>query len=130
MPIREAGQSGHQPTPGEAWCAAQRQPAPGAASGQSCRRVGDRLDGPADRRRIGGARRAQFKFAAAAAKQLDAEPILQILYRMADRAGGDVELLGGVFEAAVPSGGLEHAHRAQRRKLEAHSCTLCGGYRL
>ncbi len=127
MPVGEAGQSRHQPAPGKAGGAAQRQAALRAASGQPRRRVGDRFDGLADRPRIGDAGLGQFQLAAAAAKQLDPEPILQVLHGMADRARGDVELLGRVLETTVPRGGLEYAHRAQWRKLEAHSLHLSGG---
>jgi hypothetical protein len=119
--LGEPRQSRQQPAGGKTGCGADRKPPLRAPSRKPRGRFGDRLQRFADRDRIGGAGLGQSELAAAALKQRNAEPIFQILHGVAHRAGGDVELLRRLLEAAVPGRRLEYAHGAQWWKLESHS---------
>ncbi len=58
---------------------------------------------------------------AVALEQLDAELALERLHLLADRALGDVKLLGRAREALVAGGRLERAERIERRQAARHS---------
>ncbi len=66
------------------------------------------------------ARRRQAEAPGAALEQLDAELFFQRAKLMADRRLGHMQLGGGLGEARMPGGCLEHTQRGQRGEAWRH----------
>ena len=58
-----------------------------------------------------------------ALEQDDAEPGLELAHMVADRAGGEVQLLGGMGEILVTGGHREHPQRGQQGRAQDHGET-------
>jgi hypothetical protein len=54
-------------------------------------------------------------------EQRSAEPRLELTHVMADRTGGEVQLLAGAGEVLVAGRGLEGDQRDQQGRLQGHS---------
>ena len=62
----------------------------------------------------------QCDAACVALEQGDAEDGFQLADVVADRAGGEVQFLGGMGEILVPRGGGEHAEGGQQAGAQGH----------
>ena len=88
----------------------------------SCLR--DHFERGADRRQIVPALGRKRDGPRRATKKFYAEGSLQRLHMLADGAGGDAELVGGVLETHVARGGLEGAQAIQGRQSIGHDRSL------
>ena len=118
--LLKSRQSRHQPLHGESRRAAQREHRDFGTRRQFRRRLAHHPEGGAKRAVITLPLTRQLNAARLAEKQLHAKPRLQLPDLQADRAGRDVQLVGGERDTAIPRCGLEGLQPFQKRKFGYH----------